>query len=69
MSKLGPRSCPICSKQADLPPANRWFPFCSSRCKTIDLAKWLNEEYRVPARDDEGEGGSSDGEGGGTLVH
>lgn len=23
------------------------FPFCSKRCKTIDLAKWLNEEYRI----------------------
>ena len=23
------------------------FPFCSDRCKTIDLGKWLNEEYRI----------------------
>ncbi len=23
------------------------FPFCSSRCKAIDLNKWLNQEYRI----------------------
>jgi hypothetical protein len=23
------------------------FPFCSPRCKAIDLGKWLNEEYRI----------------------
>ena len=23
------------------------FPFCSNRCKSLDLAKWLNEEYRI----------------------
>ena len=23
------------------------FPFCSNRCKAIDLGKWLNEEYRI----------------------
>ena len=23
------------------------FPFCSKRCKSIDLGKWLNEEYRI----------------------
>jgi endogenous inhibitor of DNA gyrase (YacG/DUF329 family) len=25
------------------------FPFCSSRCKTIDLGRWLGESYRIPA--------------------
>jgi len=24
-------------------------PFCSKRCKLLDLSRWLNEEYRVPA--------------------
>lgn len=28
---------------------NRWFPFCSERCKLVDLGKWLGEEYRIPA--------------------
>jgi endogenous inhibitor of DNA gyrase (YacG/DUF329 family) len=26
---------------------NRFRPFCSERCKMIDLGKWANEEYRV----------------------
>jgi endogenous inhibitor of DNA gyrase (YacG/DUF329 family) len=25
------------------------FPFCSARCKTIDLGRWLKESYRFPA--------------------
>jgi endogenous inhibitor of DNA gyrase (YacG/DUF329 family) len=25
------------------------FPFCSRRCKTIDLGRWLGERYRIPA--------------------
>ncbi|MGB9596471.1 MAG: DNA gyrase inhibitor YacG [Candidatus Poribacteria bacterium] len=42
--------CPICGKKVafnikrDLPPN---FPFCSKRCKLIDLGKWLNEEYTI----------------------
>jgi endogenous inhibitor of DNA gyrase (YacG/DUF329 family) len=28
---------------------NPEFPFCSARCKAVDLGKWLGEEYRVPA--------------------
>lgn len=34
----------IYTKNEPLPPN---FPFCSSRCKSIDLGKWLNEEYRI----------------------
>ncbi len=41
--------CPTC-KRAVLPPAqNPEFPFCSGRCRAIDLGKWLGEEYRIPA--------------------
>ena len=29
-------------------PVNRSSPFCSDRCRLVDLAKWLGEEYRVP---------------------
>jgi endogenous inhibitor of DNA gyrase (YacG/DUF329 family) len=40
-------SCPTCSKpfpkDADMTSA----PFCSDRCKAIDLGKWLNEEYVI----------------------
>jgi endogenous inhibitor of DNA gyrase (YacG/DUF329 family) len=29
------------------------FPFCSERCKTIDLGRWLNESYRLPVEEEE----------------
>jgi endogenous inhibitor of DNA gyrase (YacG/DUF329 family) len=32
-------------------PESRWRPFCSQRCKMIDLGAWATERYRVP--DDE----------------
>lgn len=46
--------CPICGAAmpgnwADYPQ----YPFCSPRCKTIDLGRWLGEEYRVPDRQNE----------------
>ena len=43
--------CPICGAEAKARKDNSSFPFCTPRCKTIDLGKWVNEEYRVP--DDE----------------
>jgi uncharacterized protein len=42
------RACAICGKPVDPPPGNRSFPFCSDRCRLVDLGKWLGEEYRVP---------------------
>ena len=40
--------CPICGKQFEMPssPAP---PFCSDRCRQIDLGRWLKEGYSVPA--------------------
>ena len=36
-------SCPICDKKAQMtPPA---FPFCSLRCKAIDMGSWLDGSY------------------------
>jgi hypothetical protein len=31
---------------------NKWRPFCSERCKMIDLGAWATESYRVPAEED-----------------
>lgn len=42
--------CPNCEKEADWQD-NPYRPFCSERCKLIDLGKWVNEEYRVPGRE------------------
>ncbi len=41
-------ACPICGKPAAPRTENRAFPFCSMRCRQIDLGKWLDEEYRIP---------------------
>lgn len=41
-------TCPSC-KKASLKDGNKVFPFCSERCQLVDLGRWLNEEYRVPA--------------------
>ena len=53
--------CPICDK--DMPGQhNEWpdYPFCSPRCRKIDLGRWLGENYRVPAEDQEQREGSPD---------
>jgi endogenous inhibitor of DNA gyrase (YacG/DUF329 family) len=42
-----PHACSICGKPVPPRPANRSFPFCSDRCRLVDLAKWLGEEYRI----------------------
>lgn len=39
--------CPYCRKEAAKENNPSW-PFCSQRCKMIDLGKWAKEEYRVP---------------------
>lgn len=43
--------CPQCGKELHWDVANRYRPFCSERCKLIDLGKWADEEYRVEQRE------------------
>jgi endogenous inhibitor of DNA gyrase (YacG/DUF329 family) len=45
-------ACPICKKAVKARAENKCFPFCSERCKQIDLGKWLSEEYGVAAEDE-----------------
>jgi endogenous inhibitor of DNA gyrase (YacG/DUF329 family) len=44
------RTCLVCKKPVGTRIDNPYFPFCSSRCRAVDLGKWLGEEYRVPDR-------------------
>ena len=37
--------CPICKK--DVPPDSAYAPFCSDRCRLIDLGNWASEKYRI----------------------
>jgi endogenous inhibitor of DNA gyrase (YacG/DUF329 family) len=39
--------CPICQKSFDTA-ASKALPFCSERCKQIDLSRWLDERYTLP---------------------
>lgn len=43
--------CPVCSDT--LPPRadNRYHPFCSARCKMVDMGKWLTGAYAVPGEE------------------
>ena len=47
-------ACPTCGRESPFDPSNRWRPFCSQRCKTIDLGAWAAERYRISgdAKDD-----------------
>ncbi len=47
MNKPPVVACPHCGKQMKWDTHNRFRPFCSERCKLIDLGKWANEDYRV----------------------
>ena len=45
--------CPICKKPVAAPPEGApatalHFPFCSERCKLIDLGRWLDGRYQIP---------------------
>jgi len=46
MAKTTRIHCPICGKQNDYF-SDPLGPFCSNRCKMVDLGKWLGEEYRI----------------------
>jgi endogenous inhibitor of DNA gyrase (YacG/DUF329 family) len=41
-------SCPRCGAKVEWTTASRFRPFCSKRCKLIDLGEWAAERYRVP---------------------
>jgi len=45
------KACPICGKPAS--EASR--PFCSERCRQVDLNRWLSNSYAIPAKEDDDE--------------
>lgn len=40
--------CPTCNRPVDYSPTNKWRPFCSERCKLIDLGEWAAEKHAIP---------------------
>jgi uncharacterized protein len=43
--------CPICKK--DVAIQDPWMPFCSERCKLIDLGNWADEKYVISTPEDQ----------------
>jgi endogenous inhibitor of DNA gyrase (YacG/DUF329 family) len=41
--------CPTCSTEVEWVSINTFRPFCSHRCKQIDLGAWAEEKYAIPA--------------------
>ncbi len=50
------KPCAICGK----PQSVNSKPFCSERCRDVDLNRWLSGSYAIPVRDDEDEDGGSE---------
>lgn len=40
--------CPACGGDSIYAPENPFRPFCSQRCKNLDLGAWASESFRVP---------------------
>ena len=56
--------CPTCKNPIDEPTGDKLpphFPFCSERCKLIDLGRWLDGKYQIPVVEpDEGDSDPAD---------
>ncbi len=51
VTQLHERPCPVCDKPATV----RTRPFCSARCRDLDLWRWLKGGYRLPTEEAMGE--------------
>lgn len=40
-------NCPTCEKSIEWTPENNFRPFCSERCKLIDLGDWADESHKI----------------------
>lgn len=40
--------CPTCGAKVKWGPQSKWRPFCSERCRLIDLGEWFDEKKRLP---------------------
>ena len=57
-------ACPICKKPIRPREENPAVPFCSERCRLVDLGNWLGESYSIPVtRDEDEDGGLPEGGG------
>jgi len=47
-------TCPTCNRETSLGNENPWRPFCSERCRLIDLGEWVSEKKRIISDDSGG---------------
>ena len=47
-------NCPSCGKPVPWQPESTWRPFCSARCRQIDLGAWASESFRVEVQEHDG---------------
>jgi endogenous inhibitor of DNA gyrase (YacG/DUF329 family) len=40
--------CPTCRRDVEWSEASQYRPFCSDRCRLIDMGAWLTEQHRIP---------------------
>jgi endogenous inhibitor of DNA gyrase (YacG/DUF329 family) len=40
--------CPTCRRPVEWSAASLYRPFCSDRCRLIDMGAWLSEQHRIP---------------------
>ena len=52
-TKVSTKPCPICGK----PSIEASKPFCSERCRDVDLNRWLSNSYAIPGKPEDDEGG------------
>ncbi len=44
-------ACPTCGNEVVWREESKWRPFCSERCKLIDLGEWAGESHRIPGEE------------------
>lgn len=44
-------TCPTCGREVIWNETSKWRPFCSERCKLIDLGEWASESHRIPGEE------------------
>jgi endogenous inhibitor of DNA gyrase (YacG/DUF329 family) len=56
--------CPTCGDPVVWEPASPFRPFCSDRCKNVDLGAWASERYAIPAEAPPADGDARDADDG-----
>jgi hypothetical protein len=51
MGEIQTVECPHCGKPVPWTDESKWKPFCSERCRLIDLGDWLSDKHAIPAEE------------------